>query len=659
MSRSPATTNKTTGAYGTWASAISADLVVSDSISIDEPKLSGNTTYYIERRPQEAGRCVIVQIKDSQAIDILPPPFSARSRVHEYGGGSYCVSDERVFFINDSDQDIYCIQGKQIARITNTVNTRFADFVYDNKNQRLISICETHNDQQVENFIVSIDICNGELSTIEQGNDFYASPRLNAAANRLCWQTWNHPDMPWDGNQLWLADINSDNRTTNKKCVAGGNNISVFQPQWSPDDILYFISDDTGWWHLYRYLDSENSLEQLTDGEKELGLPQWVFGQSTYAFINNTQLICCYQSRDQKNLAKLSLTGTPSLIVLETAWQEYSAITASDNRICFIAASSQSFPQLIAATLKDTQLHQLSCTVLKTSCSLPVSSEYFSAAQSITLTNRYNQKVFAHYYPPTNPDYQAKVNTQPPLIVICHGGPTGQTSIALDPKKQYWTSRGFALLDVNYSGSTGYGREYRQRLNYNWGGLDVEDCCDAALHAVSHGLADKDLLIIRGSSAGGYTVLSALTFTDVFSAGASYYGISDLTSLASDTHKFESRYLDRLIGPYPESKKIYQQRSPINSTAHLNCPVIFFQGIEDRVVPKEQAEIMFAALKSKGIPVAAQYFPGEQHGFRKAETIVHSLENELNFYKLVFNLTPREEVYFIGDIQLGNIDLKK
>lgn len=655
------TQKKTAVSYGGWPSLISSQLILSDSISIDEPKQTEKSILYIERRPREGGRCVIVKVIDDVAHDILPAPFSARSRVHEYGGGSYCVAEDLIYFVNDSDQEIYCINNGQVKRLTTTENKRFADISYDRKHLRLIAICETHgqsyNNNVVTNTIVSIDVSTGSISALQHGADFYASPRLNSTATQLCWQTWNHPNMPWDGNHLWLGDINKAGELENIKHIAGEDDVSVFQPQWSPDDILHFISDNTGWWHICRYQNDKTSdkIEQLTDGEKEFGLPQWVFAQSTYAFIDRSLIICCYQSHGKATLATLSLAGQPTLNPLKTNWQEFSAVTACNNKICFIAASSQTFPQLISATFGIDESLSLSSTIIKTSCQLPVAEEYYAKARTITFSNRHEQKVYTNFYPPTNPDHKADDEGLPPLIVICHGGPTAQASIALDPKKLFWTSRGFALLDVNYSGSTGYGRDYRTRLNKRWGELDVEDCCDAALYAVSNGLADKDRLIIRGSSAGGFTVLCALTFTEVFSAGASYYGISELTSLASDTHKFESRYLDRLIGPYPESKALYQQRSPINHTERLNCPVIFFQGIEDHVVPKEQAEKMFESLSKKGLPVAAQYFEGEQHGFRKSETIINALENELSFYQLTFNLIPRDEVSFIGDIRLDNI----
>jgi len=461
--------------------------------------------------------------------------------------------------------------------------------------------------------------------------------------------------MPWDGNKLWLANLDATGNTKDKKHIAGGDNISVFQPQWSPDDRLYFISDSDGWWHLYQYSLKNNT--QLTQGEKEFGLPQWIFAQSTYTFIDNTHVLCYFQSQGQTTLATLSLTEPHTLNEISTPWHDFNSISADNSNICFIAASSSEFPQLISATLNNSILKS---EQVKNSCQLPIDTKYYSNAQSLSFINRHQQTVYANYYPPTNPDYTNKKcgitnSAKPPLIIICHGGPTGQASTALDPRKQFWTSRGFALLDVNYSGSTGYGKTYRERLHGKWGRLDIEDCCDAAGHAVALGLADKNQLIIRGSSAGGYTVLSALTFENVFSAGASYYGISELTSLAEHTHKFESRYLDKLIGTYPEQKTLYKERSPINSTDQLDCPVIFFQGTEDRVVPKEQAEKMFEALDKKGLSVAAQYYESEQHGFRKAETITQSLENELSFYQLIFKLKPKDEIVFKGNIQLKNV----
>jgi len=489
---------------GNWHSAITADLIVSDNISIDECRLTTKALYYIERRPQQSGRCLIVKQNGHSSCDLLPEPYSARSRVHEYGGGCYCIGNDQsgndiIYFVNDADQDIYRITKSTIERITKCEDRRFADFVFDENHQQLISICETHIDADVINSIVSIDINSGKLHTLVQGSDFYASPRLNSSSTQLCWQSWKHPNMPWDGNQLWLADMDVADmnkgpetasqvtlQLSNQQCIAGGDDISIFQPQWSPDDILFFISDDTGWWQLYRYF--EKNAQQLTFGEKEFGLPQWVFAQSSYAFANSSTIICCYQTAAQTFLASLELEGDFELSDIKTQWQDFSSISACQDKICFIAASARQFPQLISASLAANRSDKLEAHSIKETCHLAVSDDYFSAAQNIDFINRHQQKVYANYYPPCNPDYSFADTTEkqgqdkpPPLIVICHGGPSGQAGTALDPKKQFWTSRGFALLDVNYSGSTGFGRAYRNRLDKRWGLLDVQDCCDAAL----------------------------------------------------------------------------------------------------------------------------------------------------------------------------------
>ena len=670
--------------YGTWPSEITSDLIVNDSITVNEPRVGTEAIYYIERRPQESGRCVIVRAEiihatDSdlpepshiQKTDMIPEPYSSRSRVHEYGGGSYCLADESVYFVNDKDQDIYHIKADRIERLTTESDCRFADFVYDAKHQRLIAVCEKYGHGDVQNLIVSIDIETGVISSLLEGGDFYASPRLSPSADCLCWQTWNQPNMPWDGNELWLANIDDNGDMVRPALIAGGEEIATSQPKWSADGTLYYVSDDSGWWHLYRQPDrtAKARAEQLTTGEKEFAQPQWVFAQSNYSFIDDDTILCCYQSQGKSILGKLSLTDEPQLRELKTPWQEFDALSSHyepslggskpssrklENHFCFMAASGEAFPQLVSARLCD-DTDSLSTTIIQQTCQMTTNIESLSRPQTMVFNNRHQQPVYSNYYPPVNASYTADPDQKPPLIVICHGGPTGQSGIALDPRKQFWTSRGFALLDVNYSGSTGYGRKYRSRLDGKWGQLDVEDCCDAALYAVGQGLADKDKLIIRGSSAGGYSVLAALTFHDVFSAGASYYGISELSSLATDTHKFEARYMDRLIGPYPEDADIYARRSPVNHSDRLNCPIIFFQGKEDRVVPMSQAEKMFEALDARGITVAAQYFDGEQHGFRKASTITQCLDNELAFYQLIFGLKPKAEISFRGDIKLKNV----
>jgi len=678
--------------YGSWQSPISSQMIVSDAVSLDEIRLSDNACYHIERRPQEQGRCVIVKTVENTSRDILPPPYSARSRVHEYGGGVYCLDNindssdnNRVFFVNDSDQDIYSISEGDVTRITQNNLIRFADLIFDPYRQCIIAVAEQHKIQEnapeeqredhsePENSIVCINITSGHIKTLYSGEDFYASPRLNHNGKHLCWLSWNHPNMPWDGNELWLADIDDTGDIQQAKHIQGlqektlnsDNSISICQPCWSPDDKLYFISDVDNWWHIYRHENNQDATP-ITQGNFEIGLPAWVFAQSSYAFINADTILSYPLSGHGENnpqvndcqLSFINVNDPTDITIIETPWDSFSSLSANKYQLAFIGAAGLKFPAIVQTHLsaehdnKNLQIDEKSS--IKTSMHLDVSTEFFSQAKSLSFNNRYQQTIHANYYPPTNPQYLANENELPPLIVICHGGPTGCSDASLDPKKQFWTSRGFALLDVNYSGSTGYGRDYRRRLNTNWGVLDVEDCCDGALYAVKKGLADKNRLIIRGSSAGGYTVLCALTYHDVFSAGASYYGISELETLATDTHKFESRYLDRLIGPYPEEKLLYQQRSPIHHYEQLNCPVIFFQGIEDKVVPKEQAEKMIEALDKKGIAVASRFFAGEQHGFRQAKTITETLENELYFYSKIFGFKTTDGL----SIPIMNIDHK-
>ena len=618
--------------YGTWKSPINSQLITADSVSLDELQLHSSGTYWLERRPGDQGRCVIVQHNNGINTDLYASPYSARSRCHEYGGGVYCIADNGLFFVNDSDQNIYfCSTNSPPIAITND-DCSYADLQFDKQSQRLICVQQRNNPDFHENLnsLIAIDLQSYSIITLHSGNDFYASARLSHCGKQLSWLCWNHPDMPWDKTTLWLSDIDNKHQLHNTKTIQHPEsaNTSIFQPQWSPDDQLYFVSDLSGWWNLYRY--HNDLIEAVSHEQLEFGLPQWVFAQSSYAFTSNNTILCAPIDDGIASLVLLD-TKTGSLKTINKEWNSFSSIQAINDHYSFIAASAQSFPEVISL-----QCDQ--ALTLQRSCQTQLDTGYYSYGQATHFNTRHNDQAFAIYYAPTNKDYSAALDEKPPLIVLCHGGPTAMADPSLDIRKQYWTSRGFALLDVNYSGSTGFGRAYRERLNGNWGLRDAEDCCDAAQHMVDMGLADAERLIIKGGSAGGYTVLCTLTFHPTFSAGASYYGIGDLESLMTDTHKFESHYLDRLVGPYPENKNEYQKRSPINYVEQLNCPVIFFQGTEDKVVPKEQAEKMFSALKSKGIPVAYIPFEGEQHGFRKADTIQQALDSEYTFYSKVFDM---------------------
>jgi dipeptidyl aminopeptidase/acylaminoacyl peptidase len=568
---------------------------------------------------------------NGQTTDVTPPPLNARTRVHEYGGGAFLVVDGRVYFANFADQRLYR-QGSdgEPRPITPEAALRYADGVFDRKRDRIICVCEDHVNPEREavNTIAGLDLASGQSQTLISGHDFYASPRLSPDGSRLAWLAWNHPNMPWDGAELWVGEIRADGSLGHAECVAGGPEESIFQPEWSPDDILHFVSDRTGWWNPYRL--REGQVEPLAEMEAEFGLPQWVFGMRTYAFESAQRIICAYTQQGAWQLASID-TETRELETIETPYTSISEVHAAPGRAIFHAGSPTEPTAIVRLDLATGQIE-----VLRRTSTVEIDPGYISQPQAVEFPTENGLTTHAFFYPPQNRDYAAPPGELPPLLVISHGGPTASTASTLKLPTQYWTSRGIAVLDVNYGGSTGYGRAYRERLKGQWGVVDVDDCAGGARHLAERGRVDGDRLIIRGSSAGGYTTLCALTFRDVFKAGASYYGIGDLEALAKETHKFESRYLDRLVGPYPEERGLYVARSPINFTDRLSCPVIFFQGLEDQVVPPSQAEMMVEALRKKGVPVAYVPFEGEQHGFRRAENIKRALDTELAFYARIF-----------------------
>jgi dipeptidyl aminopeptidase/acylaminoacyl peptidase len=645
--------------YGSWKSPITADLIVAGTIGLGQIAVDGDDVYWIEGRPSEAGRSVIVRYTpDGQISDVTPLPFNVRTRVHEYGGGSFAVKDG-IYFSNYADQGLYKIgtegAGTGAVPLREPRDRRYADMVVDWQRQRLICVCEDHSHSTSEpvNTIVSINLNNGEdIQILASGHDFYASPCLSPDNSQLAWISWSHPNMPWDSTQLWVAQFDQNDSLTQAKCIAGGVEESIFQPEWSPDGVLYFVSDRTNWWNLYRWLPPLTSgigvIEPLYPMEAEFGLPQWVFGMSTYGFESANRIICTYTQKGLWYLASLDLE-TKQLEVIETPYTDISSLQVASNRAVFLAGSAIEPTAIVQMDLVTKQMD-----VLRRSSELQIESGYLSTPQSIAFPTENNLIAYAFFYPPQNQDYTAPTGEKPPLLVKSHGGPTASASSTFNLKIQYWTSRGFAFLDVNYGGSTGYGREYRQRLNQNWGIVDVDDCANGAKYLAEGGLVDGERLAIAGGSAGGYTTLCALTFRDVFKAGASHYGVSDLEALATDTHKFESRYLDGLIGAYPERKDIYEMRSPIYFTDQLSCPVIFFQGLEDKIVPPNQAEIMVEALKAKGLPVAYVAFAGEQHGFRRAENIKRALDGEFYFYSRVFGYELAEAV---EPVEINNLPL--
>ncbi|HVF54612.1 MAG TPA: prolyl oligopeptidase family serine peptidase, partial [Pyrinomonadaceae bacterium] len=464
-----------------------------------------------------------------------------------------------------------------------------------------------------------------------------SSLRLSPDGSRLAWLTWNHPNMPWDGCELWVGELDGDGQIASSRKVAGGAEESIFQPEWSTAGQLHFVSDRSNWWNLYR-LNEGGDAEALCEMEAEFGVPQWGFAMSTYSFASANEIICAYNERGNWRLASLN-TATGKLDRIETPYAEINYLKASPDRAVFRAGSPTERVVVAELDLASRQIN-----VLRRSGEVPVDEGYLSIPKAIEFPTEAGRTAHAFFYPPRNRDFKGPEGERPPLLVRCHGGPTAATTTTLRLEIQYWTSRGIAVLDVNYGGSTGYGREYRLRLNGEWGVVDVDDCTNGARYLIERGEVDGDRCVITGGSAGGYTTLNALTFRDLFKAGASHFGISDLTIFLGDTHKFESRYLDRLIGPYPESAKLYFERSSINFTDRLSCPVIFFQGLEDKVVPPNQAELMVEALRKKGLPVAYVPFEGEQHGFRRAENIKRALDGELYFYSRVFGFNLAEQV---------------
>jgi dipeptidyl aminopeptidase/acylaminoacyl peptidase len=633
-------TKKKVAPYGSWRSPISAEMVAQAGVRLDAVVVDGKDTYWSEMRPVEAGRYVIVRRSpDGKTADAIPTQYNVRTRAHEYGGGAYTVVDGAIYFVNYSDQRIYRQRlGELPVPITPEAHMRYADFVLDRQRDRLLCIREDHSGEgEAVNTLVAIDLESPNSGQVlVAGNDFYSSPRLSPDGRRLAWLTWNHPNMPWDGSELWSAEIADDGSLDRPELVAGGLTESIFQPEWSPEGELFFVSDRTGWWNLY--CQSDGQIRPVYAAEAEFGIPQWVFGLSTYAFVSAGQIACLYSSGGATHLALLDVSRS-TLESVETPFTHFSSIRAGNGRLAFVAASPTDFLGVFELDLGNRRTRSL-----RRSSDLDIDRGFMSLPEAIEFPTEEGLTAHAFYYAPHNKEYEAPEVERPPLIVMSHGGPTGSTSSKLNLAIQYWTSRGLAVLDVNYGGSAGYGRAYRQRLRDQWGIVDVDDCVNGARYLVARGAADGGRLAIRGGSAGGYTTLRALTFNDVFHAGASLYGLSDLEAMVDDTHKFESRYLDGLIGPYPERADLYRERSPIHHIDKLSSPIILFQGLEDKVVLPNQAEFMLEAAREKGVPVAYLPFEGEQHGFRRAENIKRVYEAELYFYGKVFGFELADPV---------------
>lgn len=638
--------------FGSWKSPITADQVAVAGVRLGGLRIDGSDIYWIEGRPQEGGRNVIVRrTPDGGTADVTPPGFNVRTRVHEYGGGSYAVRNGTVYFSNYSDQRLYRQErGGTPVPITPETSLRFADAVFEPAGERLICVREDHTRPSVDplgvNEIVALRLEGDEQGgqVLVSGKDFYANPRLSPDGTRLAWLTWDYPDMPWDGTELWVGEIGPDGTVRNAQRVAGSRSEAVFQPEWSPDGVLHFISDPSGWWNLYRWNNGE--VEPLYPMEAEFGLPLWVFDRTTYSFESASRIFCSYRQEGLSRLAVLE-TDQGRLNPLETPFTEIENPQWTPLGVIFLGRSPAE-PSCIV--LLDPWSGAL--RILKRSSEAALDRRFLSLPEPIEFPTEGGLSAHGFYYSPRNPEFTGTEGELPPLLVISHGGPTSANSAALSLEMQFWTSRGFAVLDVNYGGSTGYGRVYRERLDGQWGVVDVDDCENGARYLVNRGLVDSERLAIRGGSAGGYTTLCALTFRTLFRAGADYYGVSDLRALDEDSHKFESRYNERLVGPYPERADLYRSRSPIFFVDRISCPVIFFQGLDDPVVPPAQSEMMYEAIRAKGLPTAYLAFEGEQHGFRRAENIIRTLEAELYFYGKVFGFEPADP---IPPVEIANL----
>lgn len=600
---------------------------------------------------------------DGDPVDLLPEGANARTAAHEYGGGAWWGRGATLWFADWADQRLYrSVDGGPPEPVTPEPEVprgdRWADGDLDAGGRWMLVVREHHppagGPAEVVDEIVVLDTT-GELPprSLVHGPDFVSDPRFSPDGRRLCWVQWSHPDMPWDGTELCVADLRATEvgpALAHPAVVAGrpdqapgghGQGESVSQPRWAPDGSLWFVSDRSGWWNLYRWVPDPRPASRAADGtveamvvtDAEIGVPQWVFGQSRYAFLDGDRVAFACGRAGLDHLAVRLGDGT--VRDLDLPYTAVASVQAQGDRVVFVGASATSEPAVVAVSL-DAAGEVIGHEILRPPRDLGIGPEWFSAPEPVDFPTSGGRTAHALFYPPANPEVTPPPGEAPPLLVLIHGGPTAAARPMLQLGTQYWTSRGFAVVDVNYGGSVGYGRAYRNQLRGAWGVVDLDDCEAAARWLGEQGRVDPQRLCIRGGSAGGYTTLAALAFRDTFAAGASHYGVADLTALATETHKFESRYLDSLIGPYPERRDLYEARSPIHHVDGFDRPLIVLQGLEDEVVPPNQAQMIVDALRAKGVPVAYVTFEGEQHGFRQAANIRRALDAELSFYAQVF-----------------------
>jgi dipeptidyl aminopeptidase/acylaminoacyl peptidase len=627
--------------YGTWESPISAAMIASSGVTFSDIQADGAYIYTIEMRPNEKGRCVIVRYKeDGTREDILPAPFSARTRVHEYGGRSFTVYNNSVYFVNYADQYLYKFKVGDAPRLLNNSSIRFAELFVTAHG--LLAVAEEHHTDgsEASNYIVLINTDNGNVKKLVSGSDFYAFPTVNSEGSKIAWVCWNHPNMPWDDTELWVADLDNGSIKNKQQIASDKNHVSHSQPRWYNGDLI-FIDDSNNWWNPYRWNVAQDTITPIITLEADLAGPTWILGKYTWDIFKN-QLLFIYSENGHAKIALVDPSKTigSNVRFIDMPFTDMSYVYVHKDSIYFIGYSTTHAPALVKYNKAS------GIVILHESAVFDTPETTISVGKHIKFPTKSRQGVaYAYYYPPNNPEFTAPVGSLPPLIVIIHGGPTAATSRGFALAKQYWTSRGFAVADVNHGGSTGYGRKFRKALQRDsvlepgyWGEIDINDCVACVEYLVKQNLVDPSKVVIRGGSAGGYTTLAALAFTNMFCAGANYYGVSDILALAKVTHKFESRYMDQLIGSLPEFEYLYRQRSPINNLDKFNAPLLVLQGDEDKIVPPDQSEMIVAALQQRGIRVEYKLYQGEQHGFRKADTIVDAHERELRFYLSVFDV---------------------
>ena len=634
----------TVAPYGSWSSPVDPSVVAAGGRRLAAPVLAADgAVWWAEGRPAEGGRVVLMRRPPGGEPEaVTPDGTNVRTRVHEYGGGAWTlVGTDLALFVDFADQRLYRQRlGEEPVAITPEPEAaaalRYADLRITPDGLSVVCVREVHGEGEAENQIVALPLDgSGEPTVLAAGRDFYSFPRVSPDGAWLAWTCWEHPNMPWDGTELWLAPLED---AADAMLVSGGESESVFQPEWDAEGRLHFVSDESGWWNLYRL--EGDTVEQLTAEEADLGHPQWLFGGSTYAFLGDGSIACIRCELGEERLFLLE-PGAERPRDLELPYTSFGfpSLSSRGSEVTFAAASPARETAVVLLDLAGGEPEEV-----RAASEESIDGPYVAIPRPIEFPTSSGEVAHGFYYPPTNPEFEGAEDELPPLVVQSHGGPTSHATPYLDREYLFWTSRGFGVVDVNYRGSSGYGREYRQRLQGGWGVLDSDDCVAAARHLEATGEADGARLTIRGGSAGGYATLCALVFHDDFAVGASYYGVADTETLAADTHKFESRYLDGLIGPYPQERELYRERSPIHFVERLRSPVILFQGLEDEVVPPSQAETMVAALKENGVPHAYLAFEGEAHGFRRAETEIRCLEAELYFYGRILGFDPADEL---------------